>query len=200
MDLKHPSQFHSDLTDDRLAIIAAALLDVRYSTLQEMKSEYDDNYTRETSIFGRSRNMLIQMYRSGQYSWFTVPHAEMNITFNIGSIPARFFRDDPYNPAKLGFFKISPTDGLFPMDDKTPLLWRFIVERALNEDGEDRVLFVGFNIYHEIVSEWIYQPTTTLLHAVDSSIPPSVEIPPAPVHPYKDQDEITNSKFDTNGS
>lgn len=38
MTFKHPSSFYSELSDERLAKIAEPLLDIRYSTLQEMAS------------------------------------------------------------------------------------------------------------------------------------------------------------------
>lgn len=64
MDLNHPESYYSELSDDRLRIVANALLDIRDLTIREMMSEYDDNYTRETAVFGRSRNMLIDMART----------------------------------------------------------------------------------------------------------------------------------------
>jgi len=53
MNSKSPSAFYSELSDDRLRIVAVKLLDIRHSTIREMNSEFDDNYTRETAIFGR---------------------------------------------------------------------------------------------------------------------------------------------------
>jgi len=35
LDLPHPQSFHPELSDDRLRVIAVALLDVRYTTLRE---------------------------------------------------------------------------------------------------------------------------------------------------------------------
>ena len=56
-----PTDFHDVLTDERLTAIAVRLLDLRHSTTRELSTDLDDNYVRETAIFGRSRNMLIGM-------------------------------------------------------------------------------------------------------------------------------------------
>jgi len=176
-----PVLFYSELADDRLRQIAIKLLDVRYSTIREMNSPYDDNYTREGAVFGRSRNMLIEMAMSKQYSWMTLAHAGMDVTFNIGGVPCRFFRDDPDSPEKVGFFKRNATDNLFEEDENAPVMWRFVVEKALTDEDEDRVHFIGYNVFQEKVSEWMYRPSTPTLHSVDSDVPPAAIIPPAEV-------------------
>lgn len=179
MNPTHPAAFYPELSDDRLRVIAVELLDMRYSTFREMNSPFDDNYTRETAVFGRSRNMLIDMALSDQHDWMSLKHAAMDITFNIGQVPCRFFRDDPNSPEKAGFFKRNAVDDLFAIDEQHPVMWRFVVEKALAEDDEDRVFFVGYNVYQEKVSEWMYQASAPTLHAVDKDVPVAAEIPPA---------------------
>lgn len=179
MILIHPAAFYPELSDNRLRVIAVELLDMRYSTFREMNSPFDDNYTRETAVFGRSRNMLIDMALSGQYDWMSLKHAAMDVTFNIGQVPCRFFRDDPNSPEKAGFFKRNAVDDLFATDEQYPVMWRFVVEKALTEDDEDRVFFFGYNVYQEKVSEWMYRASTPTLHAVDKDVPVAAEIPPA---------------------
>lgn len=179
VNLIHPAAFYPELSEDRLRVIAVKLLDMRYSTFREMNSPFDDNYTRETAVFGRSKNMLIDMALNGQHDWMSLKHAAMDVTFNVGHVPCRFFRDDPNRPEKTGFFKRNVVDDLFAMDEQHPVMWRFVVEKALTEDDEDRVFFVGYNVYQEKVSEWMYQASTPSLHAVDKDVPVAAEIPPA---------------------
>ena len=181
MKLPPPSSFYSELSADRLRIIADALLDLRYETIQQMSTEHDDNYTRETAVFGRCRNMLIGLARSGRYSWFSLSHAGMDFTTNIGTVPCRYFKDDPDHPEKGGFFKRNAVDDMFAIDDKEPVIWRFVVEMALTDQDEDRVVFAGYNVYQEKVSEWILDVPTPALHSVDKQIPPSTDIPPVRV-------------------
>lgn len=186
----HPAAFYPELSDDRLRVIAVELLDMRYSTFREMNSPFDDNYTRETAVFGRSRNMLIDLALNGQHDWMSLKHAAMDVTFNIGQVPCRFFRDDPNSPEKAGFFKRNAVDDLFAMDEQHPVMWRFVVEKALAEDDEDRVFFVGYNVYQEKVSEWMYQASAPTLHAVDKDVPVAAEIPPAFVDVREDDSAI----------
>lgn len=179
MNLIHPTAFYPELSDDRLSVIAVKLLDMRYSTFREMNSPFDDNYTRETAVFGRSKNMLIDLALNGQHDWMSLKHAAMDVTFNIGKVPCRFFRDDPNSPEKAGFFKRNAVDDLFAMDEQLPVMWRFVVEKALTEDDEDRVFFVGYNVYQEKVSKWMHQTSAPSLHEVDKDVPVAAEIPPA---------------------
>lgn len=195
VNLIHPAEFYSELSDDRLRLIAISLLDMRYSTSREMNSQFDDNYTRETAVFGRSRNMLMNMALSGQHEWLTLKHAAMDVTFNIGRVPCRFFRDDPSRPEKAGFFKRNAVDDLFALEEQDPVMWRFVVEKAFIEDGEDRVFFIGYNVYQEKVSEWMYQTSLTPLHIMDKHVPASVEIPPAFVDVREDESAIVSNEY-----
>jgi hypothetical protein len=181
MNLPLPDSFYAELSPDRLRLIAEALLDVRYETLRQMSTELDDGYTRETAVFGRSRNRLIELAQRGDTTWLTLAHAGMDVTFNIGSVPCRFFRDDPESPEKGGFFRRNAVDSLFAVEDKMPVMWRFIVERAMSDDGEDRVVFAGYNAYQEKVSEWVYDSASLPLHSVGTDVPPATILPAATV-------------------
>jgi len=197
MNSKSPSAFYSELSDDRLRIVAVKLLDIRHSTIREMNSEFDDNYTRETAVFGRSRNMLIAFARSNQYEWVSLKNAGMDVTFNIGRVPCRFFRDDPNSPEKLGFFKRNAVDDLFEMDEQHPVMWRFVVEKALTEDDEDRAFFVGYNVFQGKIAEWMYRASAPMLHTVDHEVPMSAEIPPASVDVRDDPQENQDGDLKT---
>ena len=122
MNSLHPIEFFPELSDDRLRVIAIKLLDIRYETFGEMKSPFDDNYTRETAVFGRSRNMLVEMSLRGQFEWLSLSHAGMDITFKIGRVPCRFFRDDPDSPEKAGLFRRNAVQNLFAIDDEHPVM------------------------------------------------------------------------------
>ena len=100
-----PSDFYPELTDSRLRVIGTALLDVLYDTELELDTPSDDGYTRGTTTFGRQRNAIIQLCQSGKYEWLKLTNAGMDVTFEIGGIPCRFFADDPQNPKKPGFFR-----------------------------------------------------------------------------------------------
>lgn len=187
MPALHPTHFYDDLTDDRLRVIASSLMEVRGKTFREMTSELDDNYTRETASFGRSRNMLIQTCQAKTHAWLALAHAGMDVTFTIGAVPCRFFRDDATNPEKAGFFKRNSVDDLFADDDSRPVMWRFVVEKAITEDDEDRVLFAGYNVYQEKIAEWQYRDSTPTLHSVDNVVPTATVLPPVDLDLHDDE-------------
>jgi len=165
-----PVEFHPELTDDRLALVAKALLDVYDETHAALSTELDDNYTRGTTTFGRSRNKLIAMHRSGLFSaWFNLLHAGTDITCAIGQVPFRFFRDDHVTPEKRGFWRRNPQDDMFAEDDDQPTIFRFVLEHPLVEDDEARVYFLGFSQTGTLRCEWQYAGSVRLLHSVDDA-------------------------------
>ena len=60
-------------------------------------------------------------------------------------------------------------------------MWRFVVEKAMTEEDEDRVFFIGYNAFQEKVSQWAYGASGPVLHTVDSDTPASKELRPAEV-------------------
>jgi len=177
----HPSHYYAELAEDRLQLIANRLLDVRYNTIAVLQSEYDTNYVRECAVFGRQHEMLIQLWASKEYAWLDMKHAGMDLTFYIGSVPCRFFTDDPKYPQKHGFFRRNQVDQLFAPDDTQPVMWRFVIERAMTDDDEDSVYLIGYNVFEEKICEWRHRRGTGVLHSVDAITPPSVDLPDAEI-------------------
>lgn len=172
----HPSAYYPELTEGRLQAIANHLLDVRYNALADLQNEYDNNYTRECTVFGRQREMLIHMVSQQTYPWLELKHAGMDVTFSIGGVPCRFFTDDPNRPQKHGFFRRNQVDQLFAPQDHQPVLWRFVIERALTDDDEDQVYLMGYNAFEEKICEWRHQRITGGLHSLDTATPASVDL------------------------
>lgn len=179
--LQPPTSFSPALTDDRLSLIASGLLDVRHKAQQEMIDPFDDNYSIETTIFARSKNMLIDMALNGGYEWLSLKKSTMDIEIEIGNTICRYFTDDHDIPKKDGFFKVNDAniDQLFPTDLTEAVYWRFVVEKARSEAGEDQVFFAGYNLYQQKISEWKYQPNVLMIHTSDQSNPAAVDIQPA---------------------
>lgn len=192
----HPQSFYADLSDERLRVIATSLLEVRSQTLQLLNTELDCNYVKEGATFGRSRNMLISLCKSRAHSWLQLLNAGMDVTFGIGAVPCRFFRDDADSPGKHGFFRRNAVDDLFAPEDSQPVMWRFVVERALTDADEDRVVFVGYNVYQEKVAEWQYRDSSPTLHSVDDVTPPSTLLPKVDVD-LRDEDQDAAKKIGT---
>lgn len=189
-----PWDFHPQLTEERLTIIAKELLRVLNDTYAQLSTTLDNNYTRSTCTFGRQWQLLIDLCLSGQYDWLHLTNAGLDITFTIDTIPVRFFTDDPANPKKDGFYRRNPADQLFAPEVDIPVLHRFVVEKPEFEGEGAKVHFIGYNALDEEVSKWTYndEPTTALLHSTDDTQPESVRIELddiRPSRPEKDEKE-----------
>ena len=90
----HPSDYHSDLTEDRLNIIARNMLQMVYLTYDTNSTDYDGRWTLGSVIFGRVKKMLELMALENEHPWFGLAKSGMDITPTIGSVPFRFATDD----------------------------------------------------------------------------------------------------------
>ncbi|MCK9200861.1 MAG: hypothetical protein M0P59_12725 [Gallionella sp.] len=194
-----PWQAHKDLTEERLSILAEGLLNVRHDTYAELTTRLDDNYSRGCATFGRQRQWLMQQAKSERYDWLTLASPAMDLTVNIGSIPVRFFTDDHDSPKKPGYYKRNDVDQLFSSDDTEPVVFRFVVEPAATLEDEDRVFFLGHNVYQEVVVEWQYRPRTAIILPVGSNAPETVVQSDAEVG-LKSQDKEQGGKAIGNNS
>ena len=198
MEYPHPATFHPDLTNERLCIIASRLLDVRYMTIRQMDTEFDDNYTRECPVYGRSRKMLVALARSNEFPWLAVTCMGMGVKISIGGVVCKFFRDALDNPEKAGFFKQETFVCLFEEPDDVPVLWRFVIARALTEEDEDQIYFVGYNKFNEKISMWHYEGGSPILHSIDQMVPQAANMEPAniEVREFNDKDNLDQSESD----
>ena len=194
-----PWDYHSELTSSRLNVIAEALLKVFHDTHDDLNTSLDNSYTRGTATFGRQRERIIQLCQSqNHHDWLDLRNTSNDLTFSIGGIPCRFFTDDHQNPKKKSFWRRNEQDNLFPLDEGSPVLWRFIVEKPLTEDSDASVYFVGANQAQDVVCEWKYQEAVRVLKVTDETRyeevqikEPEVSIPKANVElPPKEQDDV----------
>ncbi|WP_211452179.1 hypothetical protein [Collimonas antrihumi] len=168
------------LTELRLNTISKAFLEVYYGVQEVLSTEDDCNYGRGALTFSRSRQRLINMALSGDFSWLKIVNPAMDVTLEIEGIPFRFFRDDHESPKKKGFWRRNDSDQLFAADDETPVIFRFIVEKAVQEDDEPEIYFIGYNAQEIPVFEWRYGQFP-IMHSVDDVNTNPVKIGPAPV-------------------
>lgn len=180
MQLIQPWLLKPVLTEERLNTIAQAFLDVYYGVLEILSTEDDCNYGRGALTFSRSRQRLMKMALSGNYPWLKIVNAAMDVTLEIEGVPFRFFRDDHETPKKKGFWRRNESDQLFAPDDETPVIFRFVVEKAVQEEDEPEIYFIGYNAQEIPVFEWQYGHFP-VMHTVDDVMPNTVKIGPAPV-------------------
>ena len=176
-----PHEYYEQLRPEYLASVADWLLSVQFQAQRDLTTEYDDNYTRGATTFGRQRQMIIKKWQSSEHKWLSVLNAGMDLTFAIGGIPIRFFADDHMNPQKRGFFRRNPVDSLFDEDEGMPVLWRFVLEKPSNDDEEDRAFFIGYNVLDVPVCEWEYRPATRTMYAVGGATPEARDMKPVEV-------------------
>lgn len=184
MTLSNPQDHSAELTPERLGTLSRLILDVLDEALATASTKLDCAFTRGTLSWGRIRNALLQEIQSGRHSsWLRLLHGGNDLVFSIGGNVVRFFLDDHLNPRKPRV--LYPTSGewgqlkLFETGDPQVHLWRFIVEKARNEDDEHRVFFIGYNASGDIVSKWEYAEIANTLSSIGSIIPAAAELEPA---------------------
>jgi len=189
MPTKQPWEFKSSLTEDRLNFLGKQFWEVYYGVDSLLSTEDDCNYGRGALFFGRSRQRLINLALQSEIDWLKLTNAGMDVTLEIEGTPFRFFRDDPENPKKKGFWRRNDSDQLFAPNDQEPVIFRFIVQRPLNEDEELEIYFIGYNALEEAVCEWRYGQVP-VLRGVDQDLPKEVEQRPAPVNVQPEDVEV----------
>ncbi len=145
----------------------------------------------------------MQLIAKRRYPWLSLKHGGNDLLIGIGPHPVRFFLDDHLNPRKLRV--LNPTESeaiqleLLPESgDKSVDLWRFIVERALTEEDEHQVFFVGYNRMAEVVAQWQYSESVRSLYAVDDHIPAAAELEPLDLTPIYDEAATSGDSHETN--
>ena len=196
---KPPAAFHKELTEARLRIVSEALLEILYDTEVELTTPLDDGYTRGTTTFGRQRNAVIDLCQRGKYDWLKLTHGGMDVTFEIGGVPCRFFADDPATPRKPGFYRRNDSDQLFEIELDAPVMFRFVVAKPQSLDDQADVYFIGYDANQQEVFRWQYSMSTPVLASVDEAMPIEVPLPRAAAKIRTDeprQDQAANGNAD----
>lgn len=180
MSTKQPWEFKASLTNDRLKFLAQQFWEIYYGVESLLSTDDDCNYGRGALFFGRARKRLITLALSDSFDWLKLTNHGMDVTLEIEGTPFRFFRDDHESPKKKGFWRRNGTDQLFAPNEEVPVIFRFIVERPLNDDEVLEIYFIGYNALEEAVCEWRYG-RVHILHGIDENLPQEVEQQPAPV-------------------
>ena len=186
MALPHPSSFHPELTSDRLALISKLLLEELYSTEDALSTDTDDGYTRGCTIFGRQKNRIKMVARSGEHEWLTLANGGNDLVFNIGGVPCRFSNDDPASPSKLAVLAVNryQADFLEETEMGAPCRFCFVIDHGVNENTEARVFFMGFDATGILRCQWISDGIRTI-HSVEPQIPAPIEVSKPSVTPKR---------------
>lgn len=194
-DLATPEEFSAELSGARLSIVGEVMLDVLAKATSATSTIYDCAYSRAVLPWAWIKNALLLLARSKEHDWLKIRHAGNDLVIGIGNFPVRFFIDDHANPRKARV--LSPTEGeacQLPLDfgtqpDTVPALWRFIVERALVEEDENKVFFVGYNVLGEIVAKWQFTESVRAFHTTDNEVPAAAQLDPISLSPIYDNEQ-----------
>lgn len=189
MPTPQPWDFLPTLSEERLIVIAKALLDIFDEVQRDLSTPLDDNYTRGTTTFGRQKNKIIRLCLSDKYDWLDLRNTSNDLTFAIDGIPFRFFSDDHEKPKKPGFWRRNTQDNLFPAEENEPVYWRFIVEKPLADEAEASVYVIGANSNQDVVCEWKYEEMVRVLTSTTTNRPEAIETPEPEVSLPEAQDQ-----------
>lgn len=186
-----PFELCPELEEEYLEDLSKEILRVVELTMQSHNTSYDDRYTIETSIYGRTRQLFLQLGRDESRPWITVKSKTMDYVPSICNIPIRVFKDDPINPRKKKIFFRNNCEQnqlclLFEEQDceyASQLTWRLFIQAPATfddeggelEDLEDdfRIVLVGYNSSNgEIKAMWQSKSiANTLPVAINDELP-----------------------------
>jgi hypothetical protein len=178
MDLRKPSDSQPALTDDRLAVVAAWLMEEWAATEDELVRETDSPYTRGTTCFGRQRTRILNEYLGGRHPWLGIENSANDLVFSIGGVPCRFSNDSLAAPSKRAVLEAHRFQ-LPLIEDAQPgeaVRFCFVVDRGFEEDSELRIELLGFTAGDELVCRWRSAAPVRTLTAVKAELPQPVEI------------------------
>ena len=142
----YPWDYHPDLTEDRIKILAGMLVDGRHAALERFDEEAGDNgWTHGCRAFQFCRHRVLQAVDGGEYLWLTAIDRTLQLIFKIGEVPVRIYKGDADDPTdrtlRQTFGELRQLEMLFPEHDEgRDLAYRFAVET----DVDGSVLAVKF--------------------------------------------------------
>jgi hypothetical protein len=186
-----PWNIDPDLTEDRLEVIARAIVDARDS----VKETYDPERGDIPWNFGCSahtRTMHGLRLVADAHPWLTVEGSGLAYRIRIGKVVARVSRGDASNPSQKslqrGLSDLVSTQGLFEFfEDELELedAWFWQVTVETHADGTAaQVVFHQATRSGETRSRWAV-PAERLVRVIAEVVPfgpDAVEFPPADVH------------------
>lgn len=190
----HPSKYFPELTDDMLNLISGIMLDQHSSAVELLNSEYDSNYGIGCVAFDRIRQNILVVVKSGDYPQLKLESGANDYGFYIGRVLCRVFVDDVRAPKKRGFFQHPKgvNEDLFGYEDGMPQYFRFVLQKALNDESEDKVFFQSYWHNQSLAFEWeCGQEKQSSLHIVGENIPASKPLSSAP---FEDRDSIQDEE------
>jgi len=178
MPLPLPAQFHPELSDDKLSLVAEWLLEELYATEDDLVRPTDSSYGRGCTVFDRQKNRIVLEHASGKHDWLNVLANTFDLAFTIGGIPCRFSSDYVKNPTKKAVVEVTRYQKTF-FDDvgdaSAPARFCFVIDRGSFGGDEARVVFMGIDSHNVIRCEW-KSDNVQSVHAVGAETPAAVNV------------------------
>lgn len=187
MDLRKPSDFQAALADERLATVAAWLLQEWAATEDDLVRETDSAYTRGTTCFGRQRTRILNEYLGGRHSWLGIENSANDLVFSIGGVPCRFSNDSLAAPSKRAVLEAHRFQ-LPLIEEAEPgeaVRFCFVVDRGADENSEPRIELLGFTATDELVCSWRSATEVRTLTTVRAALPQPVAVAKPAVVPKR---------------
>ncbi|HJN26147.1 MAG TPA: hypothetical protein QGG18_10835 [Rhodospirillales bacterium] len=139
--MKKPWDYLPQLSEERLKIVAAMIVDARHAALSLFDEEAGDTaWSYGCRAYDWCRYSIIKASISGEYPWLSYyPNNGLEFAFSIGEVPVRFYKGDPDKPNDRTLKQCHPELNqleleLFDKDICPNLLWRLAIETF--ESGE----------------------------------------------------------------
>jgi len=142
----YPWDYHSDLTAERLTIVAQLIADGRQMAVELFDEEAGDNgWTLGCRAFQFGRARIIRAADSGEYPWLDIIDRTLQLIFKIGDVPVRIYRGEADEPTdrtlRQSLNELKQLNLLFDeQDEGRALAYRFAIET----DIDSSVLAVKF--------------------------------------------------------
>jgi hypothetical protein len=148
MSSAHPWDYHRDLTEERLLVVAGLIADGRRTAVELFDEAAGDNgWTLGCRAFQFGRARILRAADSGEYPWLTVIDRTLQLIFKIGEVPVRIYRGEAEEPTdrtlRQSLSELRQLSLLFDeQDEGRDLAYRFAVETDV-DGGVLAVRFVG---------------------------------------------------------
>lgn len=185
MERKTPQDYHPDLTEGRLVMLAQAIAQARANAVIHHIPEIGDiGWTLGSRGFTCSLKEIATL--SEKEDWLSIEDTSLHFVFKIGSATVRFYRGEPDKPNRRTLRRthseVLQESFLFPEEDED-VIFRIAVDTDA-EGYADNIYLVCFR-GESVVQHWIipYKEGAVSIPVVLEDIAKSegVDIPPAPV-------------------
>jgi|GEM_PF-5766769 len=196
---KHPSEFDPKLNDEILFALARIMQDVFYTVEESINDPDDDNSSMAYTTYVRIKNRINRSLPHELESLIDVSINNNRLVARIGHWVCLFDASTRTNHHSK-VLKFLPTlqathPDLFDNENTDDLVGVFKLFQPKNKEDEPAVMFYGYNLSGQKISQCSALPTMSSLYIVQDDLPETNDIPSAPVDSLDD----SSSKKDSNG-